>query len=247
MPKLNNITWSDAVEQAIIDLGYIATLKQIYNIAPKFKDFIGLTPHKTINERVQRDERFIKLKPGLYGLKRYIDKLPDEYNPNKQRTIEEERIITHAYMQGMLIEIGNLNGFKTFSPDKSGLFVAKKLKEIITQPEIPDFTFEYILQSVKYIDVVWFNERHFPNTVFEIEHSTNFRNSLVKFAELQDFVTKMVLIAPKKMARENKFKQEIEKSAFVNIKNRVAFYDYEYIENLYNSQIASQKFKEFFV
>jgi hypothetical protein len=52
MPKLNEPTWSDAVEQAIVQLGYFATLKQIYTIAPLLKEFEGLTPHKTINERV---------------------------------------------------------------------------------------------------------------------------------------------------------------------------------------------------
>ncbi len=68
MLELKEITWSDAVEKAIVQLGYFATLKQIYEIAPTFKRFEGVTPHKTINERVQRDKRFYKILPGLYGL-----------------------------------------------------------------------------------------------------------------------------------------------------------------------------------
>jgi hypothetical protein len=246
MSKLKQPTWSEAMEMAIIQLGYIATLKQIYAIAPSFKDFKGLTPHKTINERVQRDDNFIKLRPGLYGLKNYLNELPDEYNPNIKKSEEEENIITHSYVQGMLIEIGNFSGFKTFTPDKNGLFVKKKLSEIITQPNIPTFTFKNIIQSTKYIDVIWFNERQFPNSIFEVENSTNFRNSLVKFVELQDFGTTMTLVAPNEQSKINKFKQEIEKAAFVSIKNRVKFYDYEYIEKLYNHQIASQQFKSFF-
>ena len=71
------LTWSEAIEQAIIQNGYIATLKEIYQIAPTLKQFNGLTPDRTINERVQRDKRFVKLKPGLYGLKNYLEKLPD--------------------------------------------------------------------------------------------------------------------------------------------------------------------------
>lgn len=246
MAELKEPTWSQVIERAIIECGYIATLKQIYEIAPKYKKFAGLTPHKTINERVQRDDNFVKLRAGLYGLKNHLDKLPDEYNPNIKKTKEEENVITHSYIQGMLIEIGNINGFKTFSPDKSGLFINKKLGEIITQPDIPKFTFENIIQSSKYIDVIWFNEREFPNSVFEVENSTNFRNSLVKFVELQDFTTTMVLIAPNEISKTNKFHQEIGKSAFSSIKNRVKFYDYDYIEKLYNHQIPSQQFKSFF-
>lgn len=246
MLELKEPTWSESIKLAIIDLGYIATLKQIYEIAPSYKKFAGLTPHKTINERVQRDEQFYKIKAGLYGLREYLDKLPNEYNPNVKKTKEEEIIINHSYIQGLLIEIGNINGFQTFTPDKNSTFLAKKLGEISTKQEIPIFTFEQIIQSAKYIDVIWFNERNFPNSIFEIENSTNFRNSLVKFVELQDFNTSMTLIAPKDDSKIRKFQQEIEKSAFASIKNKVKFFDYEYVEKLYNHQIASQQFKEFF-
>lgn len=81
MSELKEPTWSDAVERAIIQLGYFATLKQIYEVAPLFKNFEGLTPHKTINERVQRDKRFYKILPGLYGLMNSLDKIPIEYQP----------------------------------------------------------------------------------------------------------------------------------------------------------------------
>lgn len=81
MPELKNLTWSDAVERAIIQLGYFATLKQIYEVAPLFKKFEGLTPHKTINERVQRDKRFYKILPGLYALVNHLDKIPLEHQP----------------------------------------------------------------------------------------------------------------------------------------------------------------------
>lgn len=82
MSELIEPTWSDAVERAIIQLGYFATLKQIYEVATLFKKFEGLTPHKTINERVQRDKRFYKILPGLYGLVSHLDKIPLEYQPN---------------------------------------------------------------------------------------------------------------------------------------------------------------------
>ena len=240
------LTWSEAIEQAIIQNGYIATLKEIYQIAPTLKQFNGLTPDRTINERVQRDKRFVKLKPGLYGLKNYLEKLPDEFNPNISKTQADEDKITHAYIQGMLLEIGNINGFKTFAPDKSGRFTSKKLCDIMTLKEIPKFTYEHILQSTRFIDVIWFNDRNFPNSIFEVENSTNFLNSLVKFVELQDFTTSMIMIAPNEKSKINKYNQEIEKSAFAAIKDRVKFFNYDKIIGLYNSQIAASKYNDFF-
>ena len=240
------LTWSEAIEQAIIQNGYIATLEEIYQIAPTLKQFNGLTPDRTINERVQRDKRFVKLKPGLYGLKNYLEKLPDEFNPKISKTQADEDKITHAYIQGMLLEIGNINGFKTFAPDKSGRFTSKKLCDIMTLKEIPKFTYEHILQSTRFIDVIWFNDRNFPNSIFEVENSTNFRNSLVKFVELQDFTTSMIMIAPNEKSKINKYNQEIEKSAFAAIKDRVKFFNYDKIIGLYNSQIAASKYNDFF-
>lgn len=244
--ETNRITWSQAIEKAIIELGYIATLKQIYEVAPKYKRFTGLTPDRTINERVQRDSNFVRLKPGLYGLKNYLDRLPDIYNPKIKKTEAENLQITHSYIQGLLLEIGNINGFSTFAPDKGRPFLSKKLGDIMTCSEVPKFTFDSIIQSTKFIDVIWFNERNFPNTIFEIENSTNFRNSLVKFVELQDFKTSMIIIAPENSGKKDKFRQEIKKSAFQSIRDRVKFYDYGFVENLYNSQIESLKYKSFF-
>lgn len=104
MSKLKEPTWSEAVEKAIIELGYFATLKQIYKIAPNYKNFNGLTPNKTINERVQRDKRFYKILPGLYGLNNHLDKIPVEYQPTvfleKEVSLEQnERIKTSKITQ----------------------------------------------------------------------------------------------------------------------------------------------------
>lgn len=240
--KEEDLTWSQAIEKAIIQLGYIATLRDIHKLAPTFKSFTGLTPDRTINERVQRDSNFVKIKPGLYALKNHLDKLPDEYNPLVSKSPEEEDKITHSYIQGLLIEIGNFQKFKTFSPDKGSKFLNKKLNDIITQKSIPDFTYEKILNSTRFIDVIWFNERMFPDTIFEVENSTNFRNSLVKFVELQDFKTNMIMIAPNEKSKIEKYQQEIEKSAFSAIKDRVSFYDYDYIIKMYNAQKAVSRY-----
>lgn len=49
------------------------------------------------------------------------------------------------------------------------------------------FTYKEVVEKIKSIDVFWFNDRRFPKFVFEVEHSTDFKNALLKFLELQDF------------------------------------------------------------
>ena len=246
--KQHTLTWSEAIEEVMLHNNYCSTLKKLYQLAPQYKsDSIGLTPNRTIDERVQRDARFTRIGPGFYALTAYLDKLPNEYNPHVQKSIIEQNAITHSFVQGMLLEIGRLKGYDTYSPDKNHLFIDKKLSEFITIEQFPQFTFDKILQSSKFIDVIWFNSRQFPQCIFEVENSTNFRNSLVKFVELQDFNVRMNIIIPNDKAKRDKFNQEIEKIAFATIRSRVKCYTYDYIEGLYANQIAFKQYADFFL
>ena len=85
------LTWSEVIEQVMLNRGYFATLKQLHEEAPKLKTFIGKTPDRTINERVQRDKRFTKIMPGLWALSEYLNKLPDHLNPKIEKASRKKR------------------------------------------------------------------------------------------------------------------------------------------------------------
>ena len=229
-------TWSEIIEKVMLSRGYFATLKQLHDEVPKLKTFIGKTPDKTINERVQRDERFTKIMPGLWALTQYLDKLPDHLNPRVEKSEQEKVAISHALIQGYLIEIGNMKGFSTFTLDKNGLFLDKKLADIISVQSCPEFTYDRIIQHVKYIDVIWFNQREYPSNVIEVEHSTNFRNSFLKFLELQDFATKMTIVAPIK--RREQFNRETTRTTFETINKRINFISYDDVEKIYSASVS---------
>jgi len=234
------LTWSEAIEQVMLNRGYFATLKQLHEETPKLKTFIGKTPDRTINERVQRDKRFTKIMPGLWALSEYLNKLPDHLNPKVEKSEQEKIAISHALMQGYLIEIGNIKGYSTFSPDKHGLFLDKKIADIISVQNCPEFTYARVLQHIKYIDVIWFNAREFPSNVIEVEHSTNFRNSFLKFLELQDFATKMTIVAPTE--RKEQFCREISRTTFEAINKRINFISYDDVEKMYSTSVALKSF-----
>ena len=224
-------TWADVIETVMKSHGYFATLKQLHNEAPKLKEHSGKTPSMTINYVVQVDSRFTKIMPGLWALSEYLDKLPYHLNPKIQKSEQEKNAISHALMQGYLIEIGNMKGYSTFTPDKNGLFLNKRLADIISVQNCPVFTYDRVLQHVKYIDVIWLNEREYPANVIEVEHSTDFRNSFLKFLELQDFTTKMTIVASHE--RYKQFEREIKRATFGAISKRVNFVSYDDVEKNY--------------
>jgi hypothetical protein len=232
------MTYSDAIEQVMLNNGYFAPLKLLYSEVWKYKDkdaIHGKTPIATIQERVQRDNRFTKIGYGVYAL---TDKLPLLNKPAGIDHKKDSVKTRHREMQGMLLEIGNNRNDVafTYTADRTGVFQNKNLGGLATLKTVPPFTYEKIIKdSVSFIDVLWFNERKFPSHVFEVESSTDFRDGFIKFMELQDFVTRFICVSPEE--RRDKFDREIEKSAFKPIRNRIEFLSYEAIESDYNASL----------
>jgi hypothetical protein len=74
-----------------------------------------------------------------------------------------------------------------------------------------------------------------PNSLFEVEHSTDFQNSLIKFTDLQDFYTRMIIVADDNRKRE--FLQKIESSVFTEISERINFLGYESLVKQYEMDL----------
>ena len=216
--------------------GY-ATLSYLYEKVLKVPNVTWKTktPFASIRRIVQDKRFFFKIKPGLWALKSYKNKLPSEILSliEEDEEIEKEGKFTHSYYQGMIIEIGNIKGFKTYIPpqDKNKNFLDRPLRELVKLDNIFKFTYEDVIQKVKFIDVFWFNQRRFPAYVFEIEHSTDFKNALLKFLELQDFNVKMNIVSSKE--REKEFLDKSKFSAFEPIKQRIRFITYEQVAEWY--------------
>lgn len=236
--KGKQLTFSDAIEQVMLNNWFYASLSLIYKEFSNYRDKTGLTPDKTIQERVQRDKKFTKIWYWVYALTEFLDKLPKEKEV-KTKKDQVERM--HSRIQWMLIEIWNMYWFDTFTPDKNWIFDNKEIWKLATLDKIPKFTYENIInESIRFVDVIWFNKRWFPAKIIEVENSTDFRAGFIKMNEVQDFRTDFLFIAPEK--RKNKFDTERNKSAFKNIKDRCVFHTYEYVENWYTNQLEWKKF-----
>lgn len=237
-----DLSYSKAIEQIMLYNWYYAPLQLIYKEIWKYKNkdkITGKTPDFTIQAIVQREEKFTRIGLWVYALTEYLDRLPKEIEAKTEKQKEEK---SHARLQGMLIEIGNIEGFDTYTPDKSGVFINRELWKITTLQNIPEFTYPKIINdSIRFVDVIWFNKRGFPARLFEVENSTDFRAGFIKFNEIQDFRSDFFFVAPE--IRKQKFETEKTKSAFKNINERCWFLDYNFIEKWYENKIDSKNFK----
>ncbi len=105
----------------------------------------------------------------------------------KTKNTAEESI--HAVLQGRLIEVGNIRGYKTYCPDKSKSFNNKPLKEIASIKSCPRLEFANY-DVLRNIDVIWFTEKReslIPEYAFEVELSTGTWSGVGRLATLIDY------------------------------------------------------------
>ena len=224
MPKQ---TQEQQVIEALKSQGGWATLRRLNEVID-FSKWATKTPEASVRRIVQNSASVFKIRPGLWALEEFRDEVLRKFNLEAGNRQSEE-IFTHGYYQGLLVEIGNIQGLNTFVPaqDKRRLYLGTELGNIAHSTSIPNFTYDDLLRKAKTIDVVWFNCRNMPSHFYEIEHTTDIKISLSKFYELQDFFAKFFIVADSQ--RKNEFDDKLHYSIFNDIRDRVKFLSYDQV------------------
>lgn len=229
-------------EQQVIETlrkqGGYATLHRL-NETMDFSTWKTKTPEASVRRIVQNSNAIFRIQPGLWALEEAKDKILKQLKIKEGDPKSVEKF-NHAYYQGLLIEIGHYKNSSTYVPpqDQHRLFLDKELGALSDYKIIPQFTFEHILRKARTVDVIWFNERCMPTHFYEIEHTTDIKNSLTKFYELQDFFSSFYIVAHNHRTKE--FNDKINASIFSPIKARVEFISYEKVAALH-SNLSLQK------
>ena len=214
-------------EQVIVVMrenGGYATLGYLYHNVD-VTSWKTKTPFATIRRIVQDDRHFFKIKPGLWALKDLKQDVLKKFKIEESKTKSTE--FNHTYYQGLLVEVGNLRGYNTYIPsqDKNKLYLEQKLSSIARLTSIYNFSYPEITKRASTVDVIWFNDRKMPLSFFEVEHSTDIYNSLIKFSDLRDFHSSFCIVADNRRKRE--FGKKISANVFKELKNRISFMSYD--------------------
>ena len=235
----------EAVIQTLENLGGVATLGQLNQEVFKIADCEWKTKTRfaSIRRIVQTHKEIYKVQRGLYALvkcRRQLESSGVVQMTDANKDSIEVRTFTHGHYQGMLLTIGNLNGMKTYAPnqDRNRMFGAQKLENVRSMSALPDFGFAPLVKRSSTIDAIWFNLRQMPHSFFEVEHSTDILNSLLKFLDLQDFNTRMFIVAD--ASRKQSFLEKLNFEAFRQLREneRVKFLSYDELEKWYNCAIV---------
>jgi hypothetical protein len=238
--------WETAILQVLGKNGS-ATLLELYRDVPPQILQTKTTDTKHEIRGFLRRLKNVKGKIKQIGLSKYalIDYVQTESmyeNIQKQEfekvffTFPTEKI--HDTVEGMLIEIGNLKGYETYTADNSAIFNNDILGNIATYKNLPEFTYSTILKTTKEIDVVWFKDG-FPYATFDIENSTDYTKAFERALNLKYFKTKFYMVGHEK--KENIFNERQNRISFNEIKNATTFYTIKNVFDDYKSLVLENK------
>jgi len=141
-----------------------------------------------------------------------------------------KEITNHSEAEFVLLKLGQILGYDTYSPDRNKEAYGQKLEDLISLDEIPQFTTPSLLGTIKNIDVIWFTDE-FPVCCFEIEHTTGVTTGLLRLYQTSQLNTKLFVIAPSDVLR--KFETEMNKIPFSKMRGRYIFRSYEDLISFY--------------
>ena len=234
----------EAVILTMEKLGGVATLGQLNRDVLKVPgcEWKTRTPFASIRRIVQLRREIYKIMPGLYGLTALrpgIEARGILREPASGVVKGEIAASSHAYYQGLLLLIGRMREFTTFAPDqdRNRVFLSDTIGGTRTLDAIPSFSYPELTRRSRTVDALWFNERRMPAGFFEVELSTDFQNSLLKFVDLQDFAARMVIVSDAR--RRAEYRSKLGFSAFAGIRRRVEFLPFDSLVSQYESLMTS--------
>lgn len=148
--------------------------------------------------------------------------------------IDAKTELTHSDLQAKLILIGSYLGYRTYTPDRGKKSIYGVLGELCSENEMPEGAIPKMhFDTVRYIDVIWFDDEGFPTHGFEVEHSTDITKGLLRLFQVHKLRIKMFIIAEEE--NRNKFKKEVLKNPFHKIKEEYIFKNYEELDEFFES------------
>ena len=146
----------------------------------------------------------------------------------------------HSILEGRLIEIGNIRGFKTYCPDNSKTFNRKKLIDIISLHKCPKLQFSDY-NVLRNIDVLWFNKKGrnlVPEYAFEVELSTRTWPGVGRLATLSDYSNVKFYVVSNDLRRYNQAMH-----SFSDLEQRYSHILTEHIGDLYAAELQLKELR----
>ena len=175
----------------------------------------------------------------IFGKKKIMEEVKKEI---PKPLVVEKAISGHIEAEAILLEIGKLLGFETYTADPSKVFEGRRLDEISTLKDIPD-----ILRGTKNIarvDVIWYNEDSPPCFLFEVEDKGTMRDALLRLYQARHLNARFFIIGPEENRR--RFEEWVSNAPYRSSRKLYNFRTFEDVAKLRSLTKNAEEFKKKF-
>ena len=141
------MTKVQAIAKVMMDNGGVANLDMIYDSIAKYYPAVKESEkwkegiRGVLYREIRNNRMFKKIGLSIYALADY----KEEEKPDTK-----DKVKMHSYIEGICVELGNFNGFETFSADPSALYRDKmQIRNFTSLHAIPQFSYQEILREVQ--------------------------------------------------------------------------------------------------
>lgn len=234
------ISWKDLVAETLKSLGGAASLKAITGALEKNRQRPQTATWRATIRRVVRQYSVFEPFQTGDGLAGY--RLVELPKPEAQPGTTEED--AHGEQQGMLLQLGVLCGYETFtnSTDRTiRRFRNEPISKFATVRNDADDLLALPLEKMRNTDVMWMaedSEGLYPRYAFEVEHSTKVKSGLLRLLRIPDrFRAELFIIGPGDEESEL-FGRYMSESPFRQHADRFHFFRYEAVKSFYESGVS---------
>jgi len=139
-------------------------------------------------------------------------------------------IDSHEGAEAVLLMLGKLLGYDTYTPDAGRTYKEQKLGDIASLEDLPFFAGEKVMDSVRNVDVVWLKDE-WPEYFFEVEHTTGVTSGLLRIYQAEKLNSKFFIVGPRDVL--GRFEREVEKAPFNRIKEKYRFRSYDELRDMF--------------
>jgi hypothetical protein len=232
------LTWKDVVKDALVELGGQAHLSKINEkVEGHPKTRTNPTWRDTIRRVVRQYKIFEPMPPERSGIYRLVEETPPQVG---SQTFTAQPEVDHGIAQGMLVTIGKIYGYETYTPPRdqtTRIFQGKPLSDFVTVADCTDVFRGPNVSKIREIDALWFDEDDyglFPAYAFEVEETTGVKSGLDRLLKIpRRYLVQLYIIGPS-MKEKELFDRFVNQTPFRSFRDRFLFRYYKELEELYN-------------
>ena len=237
-------TWKELVIEALHVLGGEASLQEITKVLKTHPDRPQTATWNATIRRVVRQYNIFQPFKNAKGEAGY--RLVELPTPSVKPVGKED---PHGEQQGMLLELGRLCGYETFTnatDKKIRQFRGESLANFATVRDT-DEMLALPLEKMRTTDVMWMAEDSvglYPRYAFEVEHSTKVKDGLLRLLKIPErFNTELYVIGPGDEEAEL-FNRYLRDTPFRQHAQRFHFFRYPEVAEFYQSGFTFNKHRE---